>query len=347
MDRVSLGKMKMTLLNKKGHIWSAIGGGGTSLLFGDTMAKMGCLEELACYSQTSGPLSAKEIYEFMKEIIDLMLEEKSENGKVLITGSQAFDFVTLMKLKQMQGEGFFRVLDEYKDKLRAANITVIIRSTVGVVSKKNEKVPDELLSLGIPIYIFGSDVPVAELVNFALNRKPVPSNRPNIYRQLSIPTSTNTPSNMKEYHLSPEEHIFTKNTKIIAVGMIPRGIQGIIDYDFICNKPKPMVAAIVRPQSRQKEEQYLWGAGKVSIPVYDDVDQALASHPEVTVVANTARGPYAYKASWMALQKSQIKCLILSVGHIPLKQIREIIILARQKGVMIIGPTVVSMVFSF
>ncbi|KAJ8038677.1 ATP-citrate synthase [Holothuria leucospilota] len=340
MDSVSVGNMKMTLLNKKGRIWTAISGGGISLLLGDTMAKMGCLEALACYSQTSGPLSAKEIYEFMKEIIDLMLEEKSENGKVFITGSQALDFVTLMKLKKMQGEGLFKVLDEYKNKLRAANITVIIRSTVGVVGKKNEKVPDELLSLGIPIYIFGGDVPVEELVNFALNRKPVPSNRPNIYRQLSIPTSTNTPSNMKEDNLSPEEYLFTKNTKIIAVGMIPPAIQGIIDYDFICNKLKPMVAAIVRPHSRQNEERYLWGAGKVSIPVYEDVDQALASHPEVTVVANTAPGPYAYRASWMALQKSQIKCLILSVGDIPLKQIREIIILARQKGVMIIGPTV-------
>lgn len=78
----------------------------------DTMAKMGCLEELACYSQTSGPLSAKEIYEFMKEIIDLMLEEKSENGKVFITGSQALDFVTLMKLKKMQGEVGLLIFNE-------------------------------------------------------------------------------------------------------------------------------------------------------------------------------------------------------------------------------------------
>lgn len=34
--------------------------------------------------------------------------------------------------------------------------------------------------------------------------------------------------------------------------------------------------------------------------------------------------------------------MILMVGEIPIQQIRELILLARQKNVMIIGPTVVS-----
>lgn len=68
------------------------------------MKEMECLDELACYSQFSGPVPAPEIYEFFKAILELMLQEKSENGKVLFTGSQALDVVTMIKLKKMQGE---------------------------------------------------------------------------------------------------------------------------------------------------------------------------------------------------------------------------------------------------
>ncbi|XP_071821849.1 ATP-citrate synthase-like isoform X2 [Apostichopus japonicus] len=338
IDRVSIANLKLTLLNKKGRIWTAISGGGISLLLGDTMKEMECLDELACYSQFSGPVPAPEIYEFFKAILELMLQEKSENGKVLFTGSQALDVVTMIKLKKMQGEGMFRVLDEYKERMREANISIIIRSTVGVVSSKNDKVPDELFNFGIPIYIFGGDVPVKELVHFALRQKTVPLNEPRICRTMDIPSNSGRVSLPKIN--SPEELLFTRETMIVAVGMIPPAIQGILDYDFICQKKRHMIAAIVRPGCKHQEEQYSWGSGKVSIPVFHDVDRALDSHPEASVVANAAPGPYAYKVAWMALQKPQVRAMILMVGEIPIQQIRELILLARQKNVMIIGPTV-------
>ncbi|PIK53390.1 putative ATP-citrate synthase [Apostichopus japonicus] len=333
IDRVSIANLKLTLLNKKGRIWTAISGGGISLLLGDTMKEWD-LDELACYSQFSGPVPAPEIYEFFKAILELMLQEKSENGKVLFTGSQALDVVTMIKLKKMQG----RVLDEYKERLREANISIIIRSTVGVVSSKNDKVPDELFNFGIPIYIFGGDVPVKELVHFALRQKTVPLNVPLICRTMDIPSNSGRVSLPKLN--SPEELLFTRETMIVAVGMIPPAIQGILDYDFICQKKRHMIAAIVRPGCKHQEEQYSWGSGKVSIPVFHDVDRALDSHPEASVVANAAPGPYAYKVAWMALQKPQVRAMILMVGEIPIQQIRELILLARQKNVMIIGPTV-------
>lgn len=39
------------------------------------------------------------------------------------------------------------------------------------------------------------------------------------------------------------------------------------------------------------------------------MDRALDSHPEASVVANAAPGPYAYKVAWMALQKPQVNSL--------------------------------------
>ncbi|PIK48842.1 putative ATP-citrate synthase-like [Apostichopus japonicus] len=233
LDATCAGSMKLTVLNKTGHLWAVLGGGGTSLMLADTMDTMACLEELACYSQFT-KLDANELYELLTTVIGLMLEEEKDgNGKALMIGSIANDIVTMIKLKKMSGEGIFRALDEYKDKLRAANISLIIRSNVGVVSEKNEKVPSELAELGIPIFVFGGDVPIRELVNFALKKtSDPPSNQPRATYQVETPEVGSPPSKCKKYCLPEEELIFTKDTKVVAVNMIPPGLQGMVDYDI-------------------------------------------------------------------------------------------------------------------
>ncbi|PIK53389.1 putative ATP-citrate synthase [Apostichopus japonicus] len=315
LDATCAGSMKLTVLNKTGHLWAVLGGGGTSLMLADTMDTMACLEELACYSQFT-KLDANELYELLTTVIGLMLEEEKDgNGKALMIGSIANDIVTMIKLKKMSGEGIFRALDEYKDKLRAANISLIIRSNVGVVSEKNEKVPSELAELGIPIFVFGGDVPICELVNFALKKTSDPPliSQEQLISQRSSEVETpevgSPPSKCKKYCLPEEELIFTKDTKVVAVNMIPPGLQGMVDYDFICGKETPCISAIVRPSSKQKIEEFYGLMESIN--------------------------------SWLVCPFFQwIKAVIMMVGEIPAQMIRELILLAKERNVMLIGPTV-------
>lgn len=46
--------MKLTILNKKGRIWTMVAGGGASVIYSDTICDLGGANELANYGEYSG-----------------------------------------------------------------------------------------------------------------------------------------------------------------------------------------------------------------------------------------------------------------------------------------------------
>lgn len=74
--------MQLTILNKKGRIWTMVAGGGASVIYSDTICDMGGAEELANYGEYSGAPSEQQTYEYAKTILSLMTQEKHPKGKV-------------------------------------------------------------------------------------------------------------------------------------------------------------------------------------------------------------------------------------------------------------------------
>lgn len=56
LDSKSGASLKLTILNKKGRVWTMVAGGGASVIYSDTICDLGFAGELANYGEYSGTL---------------------------------------------------------------------------------------------------------------------------------------------------------------------------------------------------------------------------------------------------------------------------------------------------
>ena len=62
----------------------------------------------------------------------------------------------------------------------------------------------------------------------------------------------------------------------------------MLDFDSLCQREAPSVACMVYPFSGNSFEKFYWKSSEILIPIYQSVAQAVAKHPEVSVVVNFA-----------------------------------------------------------
>jgi ATP citrate (pro-S)-lyase len=72
LDSKTGASLKLTILNRKGRVWTMIAGGGASVAYADTISDLGFGHELANYGEYSGAPSRDMTYEYAKTIIQLM-----------------------------------------------------------------------------------------------------------------------------------------------------------------------------------------------------------------------------------------------------------------------------------
>jgi succinyl-CoA synthetase alpha subunit len=80
---------------------------------------------------------------------------------------------------------------------------------------------------------------------------------------------------------------------------------------------------------------------EVLIPVYQDLKQAIAKHPEVDVVVNFSSFRSVYESTQDILSYAQIRTVAIIAEGVPERQTRALIDQARSKKVTIIGPATV------
>lgn len=69
---------------------------------------------------------------------------------------------------------------------------------------------------------------------------------------------------------------------------------------------------------------------------------AMSKHPEASVLVNFASLRSAYESTLEALTFPQIKCIAIIAEGIPENKTRQLIKVANEKGVTLIGPATVS-----
>ena len=62
--------------------------------------------------------------------------------------------------------------------------------------------------------------------------------------------------------------LFTKDTQAIFWNNNASAIQRMLDYDYVINRVKPSVAAIVAPTSGNKFEKFFYGPDEIMVPVF-------------------------------------------------------------------------------
>ncbi|KAF1989489.1 ATP-citrate synthase subunit 1 [Aulographum hederae CBS 113979] len=140
----------------------------------------------------------------------------------------------------------------------------------------------------------------------------------------------------------PAEHmLFHSKTRCFVYGLQPKAVQGMLDFDFICKRKTPSVAGIIYTFGGQFVSKMYWGTSETLLPVYQSVEKAMAKHSDVDTVVNFASSRSVFSSTMELLEFPQIRSIAIIAEGVPERRAREILHVAKQKGVTIIGPATV------
>uniref|UniRef100_A0A673X9S4 ATP-citrate synthase n=1 Tax=Salmo trutta TaxID=8032 RepID=A0A673X9S4_SALTR len=362
LDAKSGASLKLTILNPLGRIWTMVAGGGASVVYSDTICDLGGVDELANYGEYSGAPSEQQTYDYAKTILSLMTREKHHEGKVLIIGGSIANFTNVAATFK----GIVRAIKDYQGPLKENGVTIFVRRG-GPNYQEGLRVMGEVgKTTGIPIYVFGTETHMTAIVGMALGHQPIPNQPPvaahtanfllNSSTNAATPASTRTASfsepraaNDATSAKKPKAGVpaakatmlFSRNTKAIMWGMQTRAVQGMLDFDYVCSRDEPSVAAMVYPFTGDHKQKFYWGHKEILIPVYKNMADAMKKHPEVDVLISFASLRSAFDSTMETMQYSQIHTIAIIAEGIPEAQTRKLIKRADENGITIIGPATV------
>lgn len=351
LDAKSGASLKLTILNEKGRIWTMVAGGGASVIYSDTICELGGAEELANYGEYSGAPSEQQTYEYAKTILTLMTKETRPEGKILIIGGGIANFTNVASTFK----GIVRALQQFQAKLVEGSVSIFVRRA-GPNYQEGLRVMREVgKTLGIPVHVFGNETHMTAIVSMALGKRPIPK-EPTVESHTAnflLPGGQNTaqsprPERKTDVAEQPTiadkrdtRQLFHKGTKAIIWGMQTRAVQGMLDFDFVCSRPQPSVAAMVYPFTGDHKQKFYWGHKEILVPVYKSMADAMKKHPDADVVINFASLRSAYDSTIETLNFPQIRIIAIIAEGIPENLTRILIKKAGEKGVSIIGPATV------
>lgn len=140
--------------------------------------------------------------------------------------------------------------------------------------------------------------------------------------------------------MRPGYTLFDKNTKAFVYGYQTNAIQRMLDFDYICKRASPSIAAIINP-SRAGIHKAFWGTKEIIIPMFRTIPDAAKAHPDADVVVNFASHRSAFDTTMEALEQPAIKTVAVIAEGVPERQSRIMAATARKMGKVIIGPATV------
>jgi succinyl-CoA synthetase alpha subunit len=139
----------------------------------------------------------------------------------------------------------------------------------------------------------------------------------------------------------PKYLLFDRSTTSIVFGMQTAAIQRMLDFDHLCRRSTPSVAAIVNPTGEPGFHRPFFGSHEVMIPIYTTLAEAAAAHPEADVMVNFASFRSAFASTMEALALPTIRTVAVIAEGVPERQSRIMAAKARQLDKVIIGPATV------
>jgi ATP citrate (pro-S)-lyase len=349
-----------------------VAGGGASVVYSDAIAAAGFAHELANYGEYSGAPTEGQTYEYAKTILDLMTRgEPLKDGKVLIIGGGAANFSDVAATFK----GIIRALKEHKEGLIRHNVKIWVRRAGPNYQEglKAMRLCGE--SLGVPIKVYGPEAPITAIVPMALGvnkdkdlsrstssasiaaavenaangsakRATKKEERP-VIGEIKSDGSREQPGDQivhfetEKISQRPWYRPFDASTRSFVFGLQPRAIQGMLDFDYSCGRKTPSVAAMIYPFGGHHIQKFYWGTKETLLPVYTTVGEAIKKHPDVDVVVNFASSRSVYSSTLDILSFPQIKAIGIIAEGVPERHAREILHLAQEKNIIIIGPATV------
>jgi ATP citrate (pro-S)-lyase len=373
LDQGSGSSLKLTILNQYGRIWTMVAGGGASVVYADTISDLGFGTELANYGEYSGAPTLQETYDYARTIFSLMTRHKDPRGKVLIIGGGIANFTDVAATFT----GIQKAMKQYRDELLESKVDIWIRRAGPNYQEglKNMRITGE--QLGLPIHLYGPETHITAVVPLALGLRSAAdypefdssSDNRGVLAAVrkaddadgetsgaktasaapaaapeAAPAAPAAPEASVAVHSSAQHAVsnFTPETRAIVYGLQTVAVQGMLDFDFMCKRSRPSVACMVFPFSGNHYSKMYWGTDETLVPVYTTVAEAVAKHPDASVMINFASFRSVYETVNETLAYAhQIKTIAIIAEGVPESQTRKIIKSAKAKGVGLIGPATV------
>lgn len=358
LDSKTGASLKLTILNQAGRVWTMVAGGGASVVYADTISDLGFGHELANYGEYSGAPSTEHTFEYAKTLIGLMTKIRDPRGKILIIGGGIANFTDVAATFT----GLIKALEMYQDDLKSNNVSIWVRRAGPNYQEGLKLMRETALTTGLPIRIYGPETHITAVVPLALGlsklseypefdddeghklkkerrNKALGRTASMIFReeQSKVPFAAQDPA--------PEDHAvenFSASTRCVVYGLQNRAVQGMLDFDFMCKREKPSVAAMIFPFSSNHYIKFYWGTNEILMPVYQQMKECYEKHPDASVVVNFASMRSVYTSVTEILEFSkQIKTIAIIAEGVPESQTRALNMKANEKGVGIIGPATV------
>mmetsp|Transcript_6431 Transcript_6431/g.10826 ORF Transcript_6431/g.10826 Transcript_6431/m.10826 type:complete len:1100 (-) Transcript_6431:162-3461(-) len=362
LDQGSGSSLKLTILNQYGRVWTMVAGGGASVVYADTISDLGFGHELANYGEYSGAPSLQETYDYARTIFSLMCRHKDERGKVLIIGGGIANFTDVAATFT----GIQKAMRQYREELLESKVQVWVRRAGPNYQEglKNMRITAD--ELGLPMHLYGPETHITAVVPLALGLRDA-SGYPEFdaaVENRSMMAATRSKSEMKlegmdtaaieaaekaaqtkSAQVSTSQHAvsdLTPESRALVYGLQTTAVQGMLDFDFMCKRAKPSVACMVFPFSGNHYTKLYWGTEETLIPVYTTIAEAVAKHPDISMMINFASFRSVHETVHDALQFAEtIKTIAIIAEGVPESQTRQIIKDAAAKGVGLIGPATV------
>jgi ATP citrate (pro-S)-lyase len=312
LDGKTGASLKLTILNHRGRIWTMVAGGGASVVYADTIADLGFGHELANYGEYSGAPSEAHTYQYARTILDLMTREPDSRGKILIIGGGIANFTDVaLTFKGIIRaiEEYQQLLKEHKVTIWVRRGGPNYQEGLRVMREVGKRTgvsihvfgPETHITGIVPMALGLVQLPSLAAEKMAVSTPPAVSQAKHDYEEShperydtseEIGSKTNnqqtntkplqngndiSASSVNDLNqLIQDENIvrMTSNTRCIVYGMQQRAVQGMLDFDYLCKRKTPSVAAMIFPFSPNHYLKFYWGTTERLIPVFQSLYEA-------------------------------------------------------------------------
>ncbi|VIO88263.1 ATP-citrate synthase, putative [Brugia malayi] len=368
LDSKTGASLKLTILNRRGRIWTMVAGGGASVVYTDTICDLGRMSELANYGEYSGDPSEVMTYEYAKTILSVLTEGPPHpKGKILIIGGSIANFTNVAKTFK----GIIKALEEYGKRLHEHKVIIHVRRGGPNYQEGLRKMKETGSRLNLPIHVYGPETHMTSIVAAALGlcrtpdsplavqttgqfllpleadtvkaieSEPSVNMRSPAKKAIKLAESREEPMETNDSGIKVEGSLFESDTKAIVWGQQVKAIQGMLDFDFVCGRSQPSVVASTYPFTGDHKQKYYFGQKEILVPVYKSMKDAFNKHHDVSVFITFASLRSVYVTVREALDFAQIRVIAIIAEGMPENQTRHLIKLANEKGVTLIGPATV------
>ena len=213
---------------------------------------------------------------------------------------------------------------------------------------------------GLPIHIYGPETHITAIVPLALGlakledfpefdddyhtTRPTKKRNTSPKAVASVSSSAGAPQAALAPHDAADHAVenFTATTQCVVYGLQHRAVQGMLDFDYMCKRQEPSVAAMIFPFAANHYIKFYWGTDERLVPVYQTMEECFKKHPKVSVVVNfvSFRSVFTSVKEMLAFSE-QVKTIAIIAEGVPESQTRVLNKLAKKAGVGIIGPATV------